>query len=86
VSGQTSGPSQNIDWLRIPATFVDYYQGSYIAGAGIVRLAFGEFAGEGQAALMRTALAMPISGVKILVRTLTEWVDAYDRMMAEQKR
>jgi hypothetical protein len=86
VSGQTSDQGQNIDWLRIPATYVDYYQGSYIAGAGIVRLAFGEFAGENQPALMRTAIAMPISDVKILVRTLSEWVDAYDRMVAEQKR
>jgi hypothetical protein len=86
VSGQASQPDQNLDWMRVPATYVDYYQGSYIAGAGIVRLAFGEFAGEGQPAIMRSAIAMPISDVKILVRTLTEWVEAYDRMLAEQKR
>jgi hypothetical protein len=86
VSGQTSDPGQNIDWLRIPATYVDYYQGSYIAGAGMVRLAFGEFTGENQPAIMRTAIAMPITDVKILVRTLTEWVASYDRMVAEQKR
>ncbi len=86
MSGQASDSSQNIDWLRVPATYVDYYQGSYIAGAGIVRLAFGEFTGENQPPLMRTAIAMPISDVKILVRTLSEWVDAYDKMLAEQKR
>jgi hypothetical protein len=74
-------------WKETPALYTDSFEVSVIPDAQIVRIAFGEFAGRGIPAFIRTAVAMPVSDAKELIRVLgdllrdveeTESIDAPD--------
>jgi len=64
----------NYSWKRLPAIYTDYYEASYLPDIGMIRMAFGEYAGKGRPIFSRAAVIMPIADVKMLVETLTKWV------------
>jgi hypothetical protein len=61
-------------WKETPAIYADNFEISVIPDAQIARIAFGEFAGRGRPAFLRTAVAMPISDAKTLVKMLGDLI------------
>lgn len=57
-------------WKTVPATYADTFEVSVVPGAGIVRIAFGEYAGRNRPYFIRTAVAMPIEDAKALGRMI----------------
>lgn len=67
------------DWKRTPAVFVDYFDAAYLRDLDLVRIAFGEYAGKMRPMYVRAAIMIPIGDVKVLIKALGEWVAEYDR-------
>jgi hypothetical protein len=57
-------------WKTVPATYADTFEVSVVPEAGIVRIAFGEYAGRNRPYFIRTAVAMPIDDAKALGRMI----------------
>jgi hypothetical protein len=57
-------------WKAVPATYADTFEVSVVPDAGIVRIAFGEYAGRNRPHFIRSAIAMPMEDAKALGRML----------------
>lgn len=57
-------------WKTVPATYADTFEVSVVPEAGIVRIAFGEYAGRNRPYFIRTAVAMPLEDAKALGRVI----------------
>ncbi len=59
-------------WLETPAVYCDTYTADWFGD--VIRIAFGEYTDRDHYPFFRTAVAIPLSDAKRLIRTLTRLV------------
>jgi hypothetical protein len=70
-------------WLQPNPIYCDHYTASSSTDGSIIRVSFGEYIGREYYPIYRTAVAMPLSEAKRLVRTLTRLIGEAEKEAEE---
>lgn len=66
-------------WLQVPAHYCDTFSTSIIRECKMVRIVFGDYVGREYRPFYRSAVVMPLSDIKSLIRHLSRLVAELER-------